>query len=541
MGEGSCSQQGALVNAADLFKRARDWWQDQVIPGWLVSLVVHTIFLFVMMTLTISPKPKPAEASLESQLTEIPEDIPLEEIPLEPMPLEPPEMPEVEQPDTPATSAVAPTAPEVAPPAPLAPVDLPPLDNIAAALEGPGPSGLAAKGPGSTFAGRGEGLRRAMLGSQGGTKFTEIAVQAGLDWLVRHQYPDGHWSLDHRRRCRGEACPGAGNVRSDMAATALGVLPFLAANYTHRSGPHRAVVGRALTWILQHQQPNGLFQVKGHAQPMYTHGLATIAVSEAYALTRDPRLGAAAQKAINFLASVQNALGGWRYSPNSQDADTSVVGWQAMGIKSGQMGGLQVPARTLLGIQRYLQAASSGEHGGLFGYTPGSRPTPSMTAVGLLCLQYFGARRSDPAIVEGIDYLMKNLPNPQSQRRDSYYWYYATQVVHNFQGPQWDRWNRLMRRIWVRTQNRDRKSCQFGSWDPSNDRWGDAGGRHFVTTVGLLTLEVYYRYLPLYGVMEEEPERPSPGEQARKDAEEPDKDGGTDAGRKNARKRKNSR
>ena len=529
------------MNAADLFKRARDWWQDQVIPGWLVSLVVHTIFLFVMMTLTISPKPKPAEASLESQLTEIPEDIPLEEIPLEPMPLEPPEMPEVEQPDTPATSAVAPTAPEVAPPAPLAPVDLPPLDNIAAALEGPGPSGLAAKGPGSTFAGRGEGLRRAMLGSQGGTKFTEIAVQAGLDWLVRHQYPDGHWSLDHRRRCRGEACPGAGNVRSDMAATALGVLPFLAANYTHRSGPHRAVVGRALTWILQHQQPNGLFQVKGHAQPMYTHGLATIAVSEAYALTRDPRLGAAAQKAINFLASVQNALGGWRYSPNSQDADTSVVGWQAMGIKSGQMGGLQVPAKTLLGIQRYLQAASSGEHGGLFGYTPGSRPTPSMTAVGLLCLQYFGARRSDPAIVEGIDYLMKNLPNPQSQRRDSYYWYYATQVVHNFQGPQWDRWNRLMRRIWVRTQNRDRKSCQFGSWDPKNDRWGDAGGRHFVTTVGLLTLEVYYRYLPLYGVMEEEPERPSPGEQARKDAEEPDKDGGTDAGRKNARKRKNSR
>jgi hypothetical protein len=43
--------------------------------------------------------------------------------------------------------------------------------------------------------------------------------------------------------------------------------------------------------------------------------------------------------------------------------------------------------------------------------------------------------------------------------------------------------------------------CDRGSWDafqPQPDEWGRAAGRLFVTSLSLLTLEVYYRYLPLY-------------------------------------------
>ena len=43
----------------------------------------------------------------------------------------------------------------------------------------------------------------------------------------------------------------------------------------------------------------------------------------------------------------------------------------------------------------------------------------------------------------------------------------------------------------------------MGSWDPDNpskDAWGTPGGRHMVTCLSCLTLEVYYRYLPLYKV-----------------------------------------
>ena len=40
-----------------------------------------------------------------------------------------------------------------------------------------------------------------------------------------------------------------------------------------------------------------------------------------------------------------------------------------------------------------------------------------------------------------------------------------------------------------------------GSWSPDRptpEKWGAAGGRHYVTCMNLLMLEVYYRHLPLY-------------------------------------------
>jgi hypothetical protein len=37
-----------------------------------------------------------------------------------------------------------------------------------------------------------------------------------------------------------------------------------------------------------------------------------------------------------------------------------------------------------------------------------------------------------------------------------------------------------------------------GSWDPTQSRWGvERGGRIYTTALGTMTLEVYYRYLPL--------------------------------------------
>jgi hypothetical protein len=41
----------------------------------------------------------------------------------------------------------------------------------------------------------------------------------------------------------------------------------------------------------------------------------------------------------------------------------------------------------------------------------------------------------------------------------------------------------------------------MGSWDPdkpTRDAWSEPGGRLMVTSLSTLTLEVYYRYLPLY-------------------------------------------
>jgi hypothetical protein len=348
------------------------------------------------------------------------------------------------------------------------------------------------------FGARGAGLRKAMVGGFGGTKQSERAVAAALNWIARHQNRDGSWSFDgYHWHCEDATCSGAGWLKADVAATALALLPFLASGQTHESrGPYKANIYHGLAYLLKTQKRDGSLWGNS-SQKMYTHGMATITLCEAYGLTNDKTIGAAAQGAINFIQSAQHPrTGGWRYNPGDE-GDTSVVGWIAMALKSGIVAGLDVSAPTLQGVKHWLSLCAAGKQQGLFSYTPGSGPSPSMTAVGLLLQQYSGMTPDTPAMKEGVGYIMSQLPNPGF--RSMYYWYYASQVMHNMPGPDWDRWNRAMRRVLIESQVKH--GCATGSWDPARPTselltW--QCGRLCVTSLSALTLEVYYRYLPLY-------------------------------------------
>ena len=355
------------------------------------------------------------------------------------------------------------------------------------------------------FGSRGTGSRKALLGRYGGTRQTERAVAAALYWLANHQSNDGSWSLrNYQKQCKDKSCTGPGGQESLSAATAMGLLPYLAAGQTHSSaGPFQRVIGAGVYWLISHQQADGDLSAKA-GQQMYSHGLAAIALCEDYGMSRDRSVGVAAQKAINFIEAAQNTnTGGWRYHPG-EEGDTSVVGWQLMAIKSAEMAGLQVNPGVLEGTKKWLNSvskggggSSSGLGGGQFSYQPGGGAMPTTSAVGLLCSQYLHAGRQDPVIVGGVQYLMANQPDKQTH--NLYYWYYATQVMHNMADKDWDTWNRKMRTILVNTQSRE--GCANGSWDPDKpqrDVWGGAGGRVMMTSLSALTLEVYYRYLPLY-------------------------------------------
>ena len=351
-------------------------------------------------------------------------------------------------------------------------------------------------GGGSGFGGIGRGMRKAQVGRFGGTKQSERSVAGALNWLSRHQSADGRWSLDgYKTRCTDASCTGPGDEKNcDMAATAMALLPFLAAGQTHESkGPYQRSIYSGLFWMMKNQKPDG--DLRG-GFTMYAHGLAAICMCEAYGLSKDQTVGKAAQAAIRFIENSQcPADGGWRYTPG-QAGDTSVVGWQVMALKSGLMAGLSVNPKTLDGAKRFLKSVSSGAYGGKFGYTsPGEGP--AMTAVGLLCCQYMGVGPNDPLMNEGVQYLMARTADKSG--RNLYYWYYATQVMHNVPGENWDNWNRKMRRALIDTQ--EKEGCAAGSWDPekpSKDGHGSRAGRLYMTSLSALTLEVYYRYLPLY-------------------------------------------
>ena len=51
---------------------------------------------------------------------------------------------------------------------------------------------------------------------------------------------------------------------------------------------------------------------------------------------------------------------------------------------------------------------------------------------------------------------------------------------------------------------------ELGPASPPPDRWGQRAGRLFLTSLSILTLEVYYRYLPLYRDYDEDQENEDP-------------------------------
>ena len=123
-----------------------------------------------------------------------------------------------------------------------------------------------------------------------------------------------------------------------------------------------------------------------------------------------------------------------------------------------------------------------------------------MNAAGLLMRMYLGWKPDEPDMIRGAKFLQANLPEQSSiLTRDTYYWYYATQVMFHMKGDYWKAWNERLYPMLVEGQIK--QGVYAGSWDPNSpvpDRWGSAGGRIYVTTMNLLSLEVFYRHLPLY-------------------------------------------
>lgn len=354
---------------------------------------------------------------------------------------------------------------------------------------------------------------------------TEAAIQLGLEFLARYQSPDGSWALTGFDR---EAPQYLTQLDSDTAATGLAVLAFQGAGYNHREYKYARQLEKAINWLVENQAEDGGLYVptdkkSNDACRLYSHGIAALALTEAYGMTQDPQLKKPAQKALDYIADTQDGRkGGWRYFvvPENRSADTSVSGWMMMAMQSGRLAGLDVKAATFDGVDDWLDVAADPENESLYRYNPylvdakgvsriqGRRPSAAMTSVGLLMRIYSGWKKDDPRLLAGADYLLKTqLPSDSTpQQRDTYYWYYATQVLKHVGGPHWDEWNNKLRPLLTRSQ--EKSGDMAGSWHPYKpvpDRWGSFGGRIYVTTMNLLSLEVRHRLLPLYQQNDDRP------------------------------------
>jgi hypothetical protein len=321
----------------------------------------------------------------------------------------------------------------------------------------------------------------------GGSDATEGAIRGSLDWFARNQEEDGRWD------CKKHG----GEDGHDVAATSLALLCYFGWGMKHNEDcEYRKQVKAGLDWLLKAAKEDGDLRNGNTRNGMYDQGIGAMALCEAYGVTRDPALFLAASNAVRFVEKAQGREGGWRYQPG-QGGDLSVFGWQFMALHSARLAGVPFNDSTLVKASNWIDWVSSGENGGFYGYdgrdATGGRP--SMMAVGMFCRQLQKFAPGHSRMKETATWL-RTRPLQGGGHLDFYYLYYTTLALYQHQGEIWEEWNKRMKAILPPLQVKT--GTQAGSWDPSG-QYGTHMGRAVCTGLGTLSLEVYYRYLPMYG------------------------------------------
>jgi len=314
------------------------------------------------------------------------------------------------------------------------------------------------------------------------TPVAAAAVKRAVDWLGKNQRADGTW-------------PGRqGDTSGIVAACAIALM---SQGHVPGSGEYGTHTAKAIQFLLRNTQEDGLiYRTDFGPFPMYHHGLATLALAEAWGQTGDRRVREALRRAIDLICSCQNQKGGWRYQPRIADDDLSVTVMQLMALRAARDAGLDVSKEVIdLGIGYVKDCHNSkgkGKDGG-FAYTPGGASGFARSGAGVTSLQVAGDYRSTE-VTEGIEYLLtfKPLGSKSEENPDfySYGLYYTTMGIYQAQslGAQGRRWWNL----WYPAVVRDLTTRQEadGSWKGPFDA--------YETAMGVLVLTIPYRYLPIY-------------------------------------------
>jgi hypothetical protein len=363
------------------------------------------------------------------------------------------------------------------------------------------------------------------------TPASRRAADKALEWLQRTQRPDGAWHCDVGFKLNETYHVEQRNM-PHVGVSALCGTAFLASGSVPGRGRFARNVESVLDFLLENQAADGF--ISAHGTRMYSHAFATLFLAEVFGMTRDERVRAALQKAVEFTYKAQNSQGGWRYVPNAEDSDMSITVCQVMALRAAKNKGIRVPKENIdAAVEYVLRSAITRDMGGAFergsfkyqfhsmnrAAEQNTRTSFALTAAGLTTL-YGAGIYSDTDIArfvrdrDIVEYTQRGKPLPtlgsmrsyvlryydevaSPEYRDLYFYfygnYYAAQAMFIAGGRDWERYYGRVRDDLVRRQRDD------GSWR-CNVEYEDERGIEYPlsTAVGAMLLQIPNNYLPIF-------------------------------------------
>lgn len=312
------------------------------------------------------------------------------------------------------------------------------------------------------------------------TEEAEKAIERGLKFLISNQNKDGSWSSKDLEK--GEAAGYA------IGGTSLGLMAFMVEGHFPGFGKYGKALERAKNYLLKRAEdsPTGAMGVK-----MYEIGLFTIAMSELWGMTSDPKdnkeIQVALERVVEIILRAQNPLGGWRYAPRPDAGqDTSVTAMVFVSLASAREAGVLVPTETIERVTGYLRDQAFDERRGGFGYQ-GKGYTIACTSGGVYAAQLAGNR--DTEWVSAALNTLENDPKMFSRKDNGHFYYshyYAMQAMVQAGEDRYAKWYPRIRDSLIALQQPN------GSWQEKDKDYPHK------TPMAIIILGTPNRYIPVY-------------------------------------------
>ncbi|MFO1096096.1 MAG: hypothetical protein U0992_22735 [Planctomycetaceae bacterium] len=332
----------------------------------------------------------------------------------------------------------------------------------------------------------------------------DAAVDAGLGYLASQQRNDGSFAT------RDLGQPGI---------TSLCIMAYLSRGHVPREGDYGTVIDRAIEYVLQTQQPDGLLFSRPfagrqwgdnrHKAGAYNHAIAGLMLAEVYGMTEgdmSDRIAAAIRRALEFTLAQQHFrksspddTGGWRYltARDGTDSDLSITAWEVMFLRSARNAEFEIPVDSVRAAMEYVHRTYVPE-AGTFAYGTNSmrhQQTRAMAGSGILLLSLGGEYDTEMAHTAGRWVLNHQFTHYQQVVYPSEHYhysaYYCSQAMFQLGGEYWQRFFPSFMRLHVDSQEPE------GSWPQEINRDAEYG-KVFTTSLMVLSLTPAYQLLPIY-------------------------------------------